>query len=179
MSRIAPQSAFDILGVTPGDDFATIRRAWIRLVKENHPDVVGGDIEELTRKLARFNDAYDSLRWHNPDKVRIRESQEKRQAGPDRRATQRRQPDPERRQGGTADRTGPDRRSGPTAAPTGDDRRSTTPRRIEDVLSRVANPGEGVWTHLDPAEATALYTAIRNICATPPTAASARSRTCV
>ncbi|WP_305972498.1 MULTISPECIES: J domain-containing protein [unclassified Mameliella] len=71
MTRTAPMSAYKTLGVTPEDDFATIRRAWIRLVKAHHPDVIGGDIEEGARKLAELNDAYDALRWHNPEKLRI------------------------------------------------------------------------------------------------------------
>ena len=82
MTRTAPMSAYKTLGVTPEDDFATIRRAWIRLVKVHHPDVTGGDIEEGTRKLAELNNAYDALRWHNPEKLRImkeREAQEPRE----------------------------------------------------------------------------------------------------
>ena len=167
MSRIAPQSAFDILGVSPSDDFATIRRTWIRLVKENHPDLVGGDIEELTRKLARFNDAYDSLRWHNPDKVRIREEQADPQPAPDRRTKQRRNAELLRRRAEMA-RDGADRRNGTDQAPASGERRSTPPRRVEDVLSRVAAPGEGVWSSLDTAEATDLYNAIRGICTSAP-----------
>jgi len=80
MSRIAPHDAFEILGVTPKDDFATIRRAWIRLVKENHPDLVRGDPEVLTRNLTELNEAYDALTWHSPKKVRIRQERQARQA---------------------------------------------------------------------------------------------------
>lgn len=76
MTRIAPQQAYAVLGVTPEDDFATIRKAWVRLVKANHPDALGGDIETATRRLSRINDAYDSLRWHNPQKQRIHEARE-------------------------------------------------------------------------------------------------------
>ena len=76
MTRIAPQKAYAVLGVTPEDDFATIRKAWVRLVKENHPDALGGDIETASRRLARINDAYDSLRWHSPQKLRIHKKRE-------------------------------------------------------------------------------------------------------
>ncbi|MBV7394320.1 J domain-containing protein [Mameliella sediminis] len=71
MTRIAPQTAYAVLGVTHEDDFATVRRAWIRLVKANHPDALGGDVETATRRLARINEAYDALCWHNPEKLRI------------------------------------------------------------------------------------------------------------
>lgn len=90
MSRIASTRAFQILGVTPTDDFATIRQAWIKLVKENHPDVAGGDLAVLTAKLTRINDAYDALCWHSPEKVRIREE---RKAEADRRANKADRPD--------------------------------------------------------------------------------------
>ncbi|WP_323769759.1 J domain-containing protein [Antarctobacter sp.] len=76
MTRIAPQQAYAVLGVTSQDDFATIRKAWVRLVKENHPDALGGDIETATRRLSRINDAYDSLRWHSPEKLRIHKARE-------------------------------------------------------------------------------------------------------
>lgn len=76
MTRLAPKSAYDILGVSPQDDFATIRRAWVALVKANHPDALGCASEDAARRLARINDAYDALRWHNPEKVRIYREQE-------------------------------------------------------------------------------------------------------
>ncbi|BBU54621.1 hypothetical protein KU6B_08860 [Mameliella alba] len=79
MTRTAPMSAYRTLGVTPEDDFATIRREWIRLVKANHPDVTGGDLEEGTRILAELNNAYDALRWHNPEKLRIMKEREARE----------------------------------------------------------------------------------------------------
>lgn len=76
MTRIAPAKAFKILGVTPRDDFATIRQAWIRLVKENHPDVATGDPKVLTARLTDLNEAYDALCWHSPAKVRIRQERQ-------------------------------------------------------------------------------------------------------
>lgn len=76
MTRIAPQQAYTVLGVTPEDDFATIRKAWVRLVKENHPDALGGDTDTATQRLGRINDAYDSLRWHSPEKLRIYKERE-------------------------------------------------------------------------------------------------------
>ncbi len=128
MSRIAPKKAFQILGVSPRDDFATVRRAWIRLVKENHPDVVGGDLDALTAKLTRINDAYDSLRWHSPDKVRIREE---RKAEAERREHTDRRTD-------TKGHGGPDHRTTKKGAPQTDDRqegsqRPDSERRAEEA----------------------------------------------
>lgn len=122
MTRIAPKKAFQILGVSPSDDFATIRRAWIALVKANHPDVVGGDLKELTARLTEINEAYDSLRWHSPEKVRIRQQQ---QAASDRRA------EPDRRETGGR-RSGTDRRKAAQDW-SGPDRRTTQDRRAEDA----------------------------------------------
>lgn len=71
MTTRAPKAAYDILGVSPSDDFETIRSAWRRLVKANHPDIVGGDPGAATRRLAEINDAYDALRRHNPKAEQI------------------------------------------------------------------------------------------------------------
>ena len=58
--RSTPFAAYKTLGVKPTDDFAAIRRAWLRLVKANHPDVAGGD----PTRLAAINEAWDALCWH-------------------------------------------------------------------------------------------------------------------
>ncbi|MGP6087307.1 J domain-containing protein [Antarctobacter jejuensis] len=154
MTRIAPKKAFEILGVTPTDDFSTIRRAWIKLVKENHPDVVGGDLQELTAKLTRINEAYDSLRWHSPEKVRIREERKAeaehqeetaqkdsgpRRSAPDPRAAHhdRRSAEPPRR-----DETDPSPDAHPEAA---------TPRR-QMPLGAAADRVGPVWTSLSAEE---------------------------
>lgn len=60
------QTPFQILGVSVRDDHATIRAAWKRLVKANHPDRCPADAARLTRRLAELNAAYDKLRNHVP-----------------------------------------------------------------------------------------------------------------
>ncbi|MFW2541144.1 J domain-containing protein [Primorskyibacter sp. 2E107] len=49
------------LGVSPTDDFATIRAAWRKLVKTYHPDVWFGSELEATRRLMAVNDAFDQI----------------------------------------------------------------------------------------------------------------------
>ncbi|SMX40275.1 J domain-containing protein [Maliponia aquimaris] len=172
MSRIAPQSAFDILGVTPSDDFATIRRTWIRLVKENHPDVVGGDIEELTRKLARLNDAYDSLRWHSPDKVRIREQEASRQAHGG--EPQSDDPQPRRAEPGRHPQ-----RSGATERREAFERHPSDPPSAAQAPSGATARRGCVWSCLDAADATALYIALRGICTSDPWPPGPRRQVCL
>ncbi|WP_417207402.1 J domain-containing protein [Antarctobacter sp.] len=130
MTRIASQQAYAVLGVTPLDDFATIRKAWVRLVKENHPDALGGDIETATRRLSRINDAYDSLRWHNPEKLRIHKAREdkRRQEAREERA---RQEDALRaRRARSASRASACRDAGPSGTP---DRQATPVPVLREV----------------------------------------------
>ncbi|MDJ0821496.1 MAG: J domain-containing protein [Paracoccaceae bacterium] len=54
-------SPYDILGVSPCDEFATIRAAWRRLVKTWHPDVWHGSADEAMRRMQAVNDAYDTI----------------------------------------------------------------------------------------------------------------------
>lgn len=65
-ARTAKQTPFEILGVSVADDAATIRAAWKRLVKANHPDRCPADAARLTAKLVELNDAYDKLKNHVP-----------------------------------------------------------------------------------------------------------------
>lgn len=74
MTQVQLQHAFDLLGVSPSDDFATIKAAWKKLVKQHHPDVAGTDPERAARTLAKINDAYDALRAHNPHSVKIKQA---------------------------------------------------------------------------------------------------------
>lgn len=69
MRRPISPDAYAVLGVTPRDDFATIKQAWRKLVRENHPDVAKGDPEELTRRLSAINEAYDAMVWHRGPKA--------------------------------------------------------------------------------------------------------------
>lgn len=66
MTRTATRTPYEILGVSAFDDRATIRTAWKRLVRENHPDRCPADAARLTRRLADLNAAYDKLRHHVP-----------------------------------------------------------------------------------------------------------------
>lgn len=53
------KQAFVRLGVVPGDDPATIRSAWRRLVRSYHPDQVRGDKAAANARLAELNAAFD------------------------------------------------------------------------------------------------------------------------
>ena len=59
---------FHILGITPDDDDATIRAAWIAMVRDHHPDrlMAEGLPEEFIRaaneRLAAINKAYDEIK---------------------------------------------------------------------------------------------------------------------
>ena len=63
--RLTP---FEVLGVSAADDYATIRKAWKRLVKANHPDQCPADAARLTKRLQQINDAFEKLRNHVPVK---------------------------------------------------------------------------------------------------------------
>jgi len=60
--------AYKILGVSKDDDFATIKKQYRKLVKQNHPDIVTGQgasqsiIEEATAKLQQINEAYELIK---------------------------------------------------------------------------------------------------------------------
>jgi curved DNA-binding protein CbpA len=54
-----------VLGVERGASPATIKAAWRRLARENHPDVIGSDpatARAATRRMAAINTAYEALR---------------------------------------------------------------------------------------------------------------------
>jgi hypothetical protein len=55
----------DVLGVSPGATPQSIKAAWRRLARENHPDLTGDDpaaSQRATRRMAEINDAYERLR---------------------------------------------------------------------------------------------------------------------
>ncbi|GIX14914.1 MAG: molecular chaperone DjlA [Paracoccaceae bacterium] len=64
----APPDPHAVLGVSPGDDLATIRRRWRQLVREIHPDrlIARGLPEEAVRlanrRLAAINHAWEEIR---------------------------------------------------------------------------------------------------------------------
>ncbi len=54
-----------VLGVERGASQATVKAAWRRLARENHPDVIGSDpatARAATRRMAAINTAYEALR---------------------------------------------------------------------------------------------------------------------
>jgi hypothetical protein len=55
----------EVLGVDRGASPATIKAAWRRLARENHPDLTGSDpssVRAATRRMAMINAAYEHLR---------------------------------------------------------------------------------------------------------------------
>ena len=60
-------SPYDVLGLTPHDDNATIKARHRKLVRENHPDLLMGRglptamIDVANRQLAAINDAYATI----------------------------------------------------------------------------------------------------------------------
>jgi curved DNA-binding protein CbpA len=55
----------DVLGVKAGASAQTIKAAWRRLARENHPDLTGDDpaaSRQATRRMAEINAAYEALR---------------------------------------------------------------------------------------------------------------------
>ena len=56
-----------VLGCDPSEDFATIRKKYLKLSKEHHPDVLVGKgvpkeiIEESKKKMRAINSAFDSI----------------------------------------------------------------------------------------------------------------------
>jgi curved DNA-binding protein CbpA len=178
MSRTAPLKAFEILGVTPGDDFATIRRAWIRLVKQHHPDLVAGDADDLTRKLTELNEAYDSLSWHNPEKVKIRtdrEAERKRSAQQERRENEPRRAKPDRRTAETPPHDTSERRSS-TERRTEEEHRVDPDRRDGTASGSFADRGMDAWASLTAAD---RFRAVKALCDSDALARAARNRRCV
>ncbi len=53
--------ACKLLGVSPRDDAATVRRAWRALVRTYHPDQFTGDKDAASKRLAELNAAYDAV----------------------------------------------------------------------------------------------------------------------
>ena len=58
---------FIVLGCNPNDDFATIRKKYLQLSKEHHPDVLMNEgvpqevIEESKKKMRAINSAFDQI----------------------------------------------------------------------------------------------------------------------
>ncbi len=62
---MAKRDPHDVLNVSPGASPQSIKAAWRRLARENHPDLTGDDpaaSQKATRRMAEINDAYERLR---------------------------------------------------------------------------------------------------------------------
>lgn len=72
MKNIKPQhnvkNAYEILGVSENDDMQTIKKAYRKLVKQYHPDIIKSQansesyMEEATKKTQEINQAYDLIK---------------------------------------------------------------------------------------------------------------------
>lgn len=58
------QNYYDILGLTPAASQDEVRRAYLRLARENHPDLHPEDVPGYTRRFQEINEAYTNL--HDP-----------------------------------------------------------------------------------------------------------------
>jgi len=62
------EEAYNTLGVSSSDEMGVIKKAYRKLVKEHHPDIVTGQgasqniIEEATEKLQEINEAYELIK---------------------------------------------------------------------------------------------------------------------
>ncbi len=59
MTKSVETCPWELLGVSPEDDRAKIRKAWRDLVRRYHPDLAGTDRDAANRKLAEINAAFD------------------------------------------------------------------------------------------------------------------------
>lgn len=55
------KDAFKLLGIKPGSDAATVRKAWRALVRTYHPDLAKTDPVAANARLAEINSAFDLL----------------------------------------------------------------------------------------------------------------------
>lgn len=65
LAGVAKRDPHDVLGVSNGASPQTVKAAWRRLARENHPDLTGDDpaaSRVATRRMAEINDAYEALR---------------------------------------------------------------------------------------------------------------------
>ncbi|MEA2092064.1 MAG: DnaJ domain-containing protein, partial [Campylobacterota bacterium] len=62
------EKAYNILGVNKGDDMSTIKKAYRKLVREYHPDIIKSQdkdeayIEDATAKTQEINQAYEVIK---------------------------------------------------------------------------------------------------------------------
>lgn len=63
------EKAFCVLGVSPGDDDATIRKAWRALVRSYHPDTARHDPVGANKRLTDINVAFDAVCACTPEDI--------------------------------------------------------------------------------------------------------------
>lgn len=68
----SPISEYDLLGVKPKASMQEIRTAWLRLVKELHPDIAADD-PSANERLKAINRAYQGLKADQRDMARMAE----------------------------------------------------------------------------------------------------------
>jgi DnaJ like chaperone protein len=62
------EDAYKLLGVSPQDDIATIKKAYRKLVRQYHPDIIKSQgksedyIKEATAKTQEINQAYEMIK---------------------------------------------------------------------------------------------------------------------
>lgn len=91
------KTAFDLLGVSPTDSPADIRKAWRALVRTYHPDQYRGDKAGANARLAELNAAYDVVEAFRPEDAKAAAHAAARRADDIRKAEARRRADASRR----------------------------------------------------------------------------------
>ena len=67
-AQISLEKAYRLLGVSPNDDMQTIKKAYRKLVRQYHPDIIkaqGKDesyMQEATKKTQEINEAYELIK---------------------------------------------------------------------------------------------------------------------
>jgi curved DNA-binding protein CbpA len=82
---VAKPDPYDVLRVTRDASLATIKAAWRRLARENHPDLIGHDAaaaRSATRRMAEINRAYEQLRLDRGGAPRDGDGSGARRGGP-------------------------------------------------------------------------------------------------
>ncbi|NCB13786.1 MAG: molecular chaperone DjlA, partial [Erysipelotrichia bacterium] len=65
---MSSKEAYEILGVKPSDDMETIKKAYRKLIREYHPDIISSQnkdesyMEEATAKTQQINQAYQIIK---------------------------------------------------------------------------------------------------------------------
>lgn len=66
--KLSLERAYEILGLEKGADFATVKKEYRKLVRQNHPDILMGQgkeqsiIDQATAKLQEINEAYELIK---------------------------------------------------------------------------------------------------------------------